>query len=342
MNKKVQLLSVIFAFFLLASFNNLNLSRGIVVSNQLELLTGSYVEGRLLYSNSTVSDLHVSFPTIKIKDIFTTTDVSFEFVHIAYKQEMIPGINHPAIGDEMDFLEMNHLIFTHNRTTFLPAARLVMGNSTYYSEASILGYDSIADLTNLNNTKITINEDSYIWGDVSPVDPFYDDLVNIMFSFVMINSGWKEYYTWTLLGISPSANVSDQINYFDTYNYVPELGTVIDKPHIPTSSGPSFNTTHVHYEYNSVFGFWDAPEIEAYYEAKTGMLIRLIETDGIEKYEFLPDVVHIEIPKTNETDGENGDDTDNGNTFTIDFSIPGVTLGISALCTLIILRRRKG
>jgi hypothetical protein len=341
MNSKAQYLSFILLIFFASSLYTTVPSRAVIAPNQLELIKGSYVDGRLFYSNSTVTNLLVSHPKISVESILEPLDISYKLYEIRYKVDFISGTFNPLGNPYHDFMELTHLVFMHNRTTLFPAAKFATGNSTHYFEASVLEYNTITDMLDFNNTRLTFNSSTYIWKDVTVSHPYYDEFEEIMFIFTILNLlNIKEFYKWTLLGISPSANVSDQINYVNTNLNVDELGDVINKIPIPTSSGPIVNATHVNYDYTSVFGWWDAPEVDAYYEEETGLLIQMVETDGIIKYEFLPTTVHIEkLEPTNDSNGET--DTNTGNTFTINNSMLGVALGLATLCVYVILRRKK-
>ncbi len=222
------------------------------------------------------------------------TDVSLEVIQIKY-DIAIPatGTDPLDMGEITDF-EMTQLILKDNRTTFLPAARLYIGNSTDNYEMTILGYTTADQLLNFSLTKITFaNGSSYIWGDYEDTASIADELGGLMFLYLLLNFGLMQQWTYTLLGISPTANVGDNINYYNTFTDNLDLGEVIDKPAVTTTDGDSFDTIHVHYVNTSVFGFWDAPDVHAYYEASTGLLIRMVEKDGVEQYEFVPGTVDI-------------------------------------------------
>ncbi|MHA2309739.1 MAG: hypothetical protein ACXABJ_10710 [Candidatus Heimdallarchaeaceae archaeon] len=294
MNRKKIFLTIFIMGFLVSSIIASDLSKAIIVSDKLVLDVGNSVEGKLLYTNASVTDYLVSYPSLIVEDIFTLTDVSLEVIQIKYDLEIpTSGVDPLDIGDITDF-EMTQLILKDNRTTILPAARLYFGNSTDNYEISVLGYTTAAEIYNFNNTKITFaNGSSYIWGDYADSASIFDELGGLMFVYLLLNFGFGEFWTYSLLGISPTANVGDTVNYYNTDTSTLDLGDVIDKPAVTTSDGDSYDTIHVLYEYNTVFGFWDAPEVHAYYEASTGLLIRLIEKDGTQQYEFVPGTVNI-------------------------------------------------
>jgi hypothetical protein len=341
MNRKAQVLTLIISITLIATLYITVPTYAIIASNQLELIKGSYVEGRLFYSNSTVNNLLVSYPKISVEGNIEPFDISHQLIKVRYRVDFIPGVFNPLGNPYHDFIELTHVIFQHNRTTLLPAAKFATGNSTHYYEASVLEYNSVADMLNENNTKLTLNSTSYYWRDVTPTHPYYFELNDLMFTYFIVNfMNIRDYYKWTLLGISPTANVTDQINYVNTNTKTDALATVVAKTQISTLSGPIINATHVNYDYTSVFGWWDNPNVDAYYEEETGLLVQMKESDGVIEYEFLPTTVYIEeLEPTNDTNGD--DETDLDNTFTINNSILGILLGVSSLCISTILRRRK-
>jgi hypothetical protein len=293
MNRKRMFLTIFIMGFLVSSILVSDLSKAIVASDKLVLEVGNSVEGKLLYTNASVSDELANYPSLIVEDIFTLTDVSLEVIQIKYDIAVpATGTDPLDMGEITDF-EMTQLILKDNRTTLLPAARLYLGNSTDNYEMTLLGVTTYDELTDFNRTKITFaNGSSYIWEDYYGAS-IATEIGGLMFIFMLLNLGFAIQWTYTLLAISPTANVGDNINYYNTYTDDFDLGEVIDKPAVTTTDGDSFDTIHVHYVNTSVFGFWDAPDVHAYYEASTGLLIRIVEKDGVEQYEFVPGTVDI-------------------------------------------------
>lgn len=324
MNRKRMFLTIFIMGFLVSSILVSDLTKAIVASDKLELEVGNSVEGKLLYTNSTVTDELANYPSLIVEDIFTLTDVSLDVVQIKYDIAVpATGTDPLDMGDITDF-EMTQLILVDNRTTILPAARLYMGNTTDNYEMTLLGATTYDELTDFNRTKITFaNGSSYIWEDYYGAS-IATEIGGLMFIFLLLNYGFMIQWMYTILAISPTANVGDNINYYNTYTDTTDLGEVIDKPAVTTSTGDSYDSIHVKYEYTSVFGYWDAPEVHAYYEAKSGLLIRIIEKDGTEQYEFVPGDVNI-----------------GGIGFT-PYSTIGILVSLLSVGTLVIyLRKRK-
>lgn len=286
--KRKAFISIFIVGFLITSILTADLSRGIIVSDQLALNNGAYVEGKLFYTNATVTDALVAYPTIKVENIYTPSDIPNKVIQILYSLDLTPGtIQYLEMMENEEKIEFTHLVFYDNRTTFM-IGRLYMQNATESVEISVLDQTTYAGLTNLNNTKITYkNGTTYTYGNVLPNDAVYPLIADVMLAFALLSYAFTLIYAWTILGISPTANVGDNINHV----YV--LGDVIDKPAVITSEGESYDSIHVLYQDSSLFGMWNAPELHIYYEASTGLVLRVVETDNIETWEFVPGAVKL-------------------------------------------------
>ncbi len=314
--KRKTFMSIFLLGFLITSILAADLSKGLIASDQLALNNGAYVEGKLFFTNTTVTDALVGYPTIKVEDIFTPSDIPDKVVQILLSidltSEMLP---HFGMMENEEKFEFTHLVFYDNRTTFM-IGRWYMQNATESIEISILDQTTYAGLTNLNNTKITYkNGTTYTYGNVLPNDAVYPEINDFMIVFALFSYGFSILYEWTLFGITPTANVGDQINFFDS------LGVVIDKPAVVTSEGKSYDAIHVQYQDSSLFGWWDAPELHIYYEASTGLILRVVETDNVKTWEFVPGVVKL--------------------TAGIPFSTLGIVLGIATIGLIAVIKRKK-
>lgn len=314
--KRKAFISIFLVGFLITSILTADLSRGIIVSDQLALNNGAYVEGKLFYTNATVTDALVAYPTIKVENIYTPSDIPNKVIQILYSLDLTPGtIQYIDMMENEEKIEFTHLVFYDNRTTFM-IGRLYMQNATESVEISVLDQTTYAGLTNLNNTKITYkNGTTYTYGNVLPNDAVYPLIADVMLAFALLSYAFTLIYAWTILGISPTANVGDNINHV----YV--LGDVIDKPAVITSEGESYDSIHVLYQDSSLFGMWNAPELHIYYEASTGLVLRVVETDDVKTWEFVPGAVKL--------------------TSGIPFSTVGIVLGIAAIGLIAVIRRKK-
>lgn len=314
--KRKALISTVLLGVLITSILTADLSKGLLASDQLALNNGAYVEGKLFYTNTTVTDALVGYPTIKIENIFTPSDITDKVIQILFSVDLTSGTV-PYLGmiENEEKIEFTHLVFYDNRTTFA-MGRWYLQNATESIEISLLDQTTYSGLTNLNKTKITYkNGTTYIYENVLPSDAVYPEIADYMQGFAIINWGFSMVYAWTLFGITPTANVGDNINHIDF------LGDVIDKPAVVTSEGESYDTIHVLYQDNSLFGWWEAPELHIYYEASTGLLLRVVETDNVKTWEFVPGVVKL--------------------TAGIPFSTVGIVLGIAAIGLIAYYNKKK-
>ncbi len=282
MNKKTQL-SIALLSLLVCSIMFADLTKGVLISDQLEVKNGSYVEGKVFKSNSTHTDELFSYTTITVENIFTTADTSEKLIQISIAQDLQPDFYSSYVGflENTFKFEMTHLVFYDNRTTFLPMARIYLANTTESVEISLLGYTKISEMMDINNTKVTFaNGTSYILGSASLA--IYSILSGYINYFSCFEYFLSIEYEWTLLAISPIANIGDTVNY----NSV--LGNIVGKPAVTTSLGESYDTIQVKYVGTSLFGMWDATEVNAFYDIETGFLIKIIEEDSSVKYEFIP------------------------------------------------------
>ena len=282
MNKKTQL-SISLLSLLMCSIMFADLTKGVLISDQLEVKNGSYVEGKVFKSNSTLTDELFSYTTITVENIFTTADTSEKLIQISIAQDLQPDFysSYPGFLLDTSKFEMTHLVFYDNRTTFLPMARIYLANATESVEISLLGYTKISEMMDINNTKVTFsNGTSYILGSASL------SIYSILSGYINYFSCFEYFlsieYEWTLLTISPIANIGDTVNYNNV------LGNVVGKPAVTTSLGESYDTIQVKYVGTSLFGMWDATEVNAFYDIETGFLIKIIEEDSSVKYEFIP------------------------------------------------------
>ncbi|MCG3217146.1 MAG: hypothetical protein KAS63_10490 [Candidatus Heimdallarchaeota archaeon] len=66
-------------------------------------------------------------------------------------------------------------------------------------------------------------------------------------------------------------------------------------PSVTASDGNSYDTIHVKYDDSFVLGFDDVDEVDVFYDAQTGLILRSIEKDTASnsQVEFLPSEVVI-------------------------------------------------
>ncbi len=296
MNKKGKFLTLFLMGVLVTSILFSDLSKAVIVSDQLALVEGSYVDGKILYTNNTHADLLIGYSTILVEKIFTPSDIPDEMVLIKHSWDAAVGQNTIiTYYENQQEMDLTYLVFYDNRTTvFLGVMRFA--NASVSVEVNAMQGSTFEGFLNVNNTVITYgNGTSYVYGDVQPADPAYDEIQSLMFGFYIIGfSLGADEYAWTPFGISPLANVNDDVHYSTG------LGKVIDKPAVITTNGDSYDAIHVEYYDTSLIGWWEAPEMHCFYEASTGILLKVYETDGTETWDFLPGDVVLE-PATSPT-----------------------------------------
>jgi len=319
MNKRA-ILSLFILLSLVSSIFFGDYAKGLVAPDQLEVNVGNSVEGTVYYTNSTVTDQVLYDVSLSVVKIIKPTDSTHNVIQFRYSFITRTG-NIP----DMDYgkAEFDSLVFEHNRTTLLPAARIYLENSTFSVEISIIQGNSIKDWDNINNTVITFgNGTTYRYGDMSKGDFGYEEIGMWIFVFLLLNVALYPYQIFTLYAISPQANSGDRINYYNTYTKNNDVGTVVDKPSIQDANGNQHPTIHVKYAYTTIITLEPMPEVNAYYDEETGFLLRSIETDGTETYEFVPSSI-----KTN--------------TGLLPFPIVSLSISLLAIGLIAVAFRRK-
>ena len=283
--KKIKL-TCIFAFsILLTAILVSNVSNAILASNQLEVGVNSFVEGKLLVETSVAGDELMAYVSITVTKIFTPTDITDKIIQFEVKIQ-------PVVDYESNFLEnptefrATHLVFFDNRSTIM-LGEFVVTNATEQIEMTVLHETKFADMTNPDNRKITFaNGTSDLAGSLDHADPKYIMLEE----FSDISGFYQLVYKFTMLAISPTAVLGDDISYD------PNLGLVIGTPAVITSEGDGYDSILVEYTDTLLFNSWtSAYEVHAYYEAATGLLIQLYERLDQGTWKFIPSKVDTVI-----------------------------------------------
>lgn len=76
MNRKKTILTLAVLGLFITSIYVADVSKAILVSDQLDLVVGTYVNGKLLYTNSTLTDHLLGYVDITVEDAFVATDTS--------------------------------------------------------------------------------------------------------------------------------------------------------------------------------------------------------------------------------------------------------------------------
>ena len=318
MNRQIKILSYLLLGLLALSVCFSAVSQAALVSDQLEIKKGCSIQGKLLYSNASVSDELMAYLTIKVDDIFNDTTTLLNIIKLRTSYDLTGGSESPLGLEEFVNMDFVALIFEHNRTTILPVAELSMHNSTYSMSATVLYLTNLEDMLDFNNAQLTIQGVSYIYGDMTGSEPNYSDYLGLIFVYALLNAGLLGAHLYTPFAINPIANVGDTVHYYPANGLVEELVAVT------TSEGRSYDTIHVAYGESIGLGLNDIDEFDCYYEQKTGMLIRSIEKDtsSNEQFEFQPSVIDLK-------------------TSALPFPFTGIVISIVALGIITVILRKK-
>jgi hypothetical protein len=321
MNRKTKILTIFILGFLVASIYFSALTQAIVASDILEVNAGSYVKGKLLYSNSSHTDILGAYANITVEDIYNCTTYNIRLMEISVNFD-IQSSEGDALGfGVFDTFSYTSLIFADNRSLALPAARLILANNSFWGEVSVLHTQSLDGMMVQNDTRLIIDGTTYKFSDIYPGHPQEDVANDLMITWFLLNLAFGLAFIHTLLAISPTANVGDTIN-----QYPPTLsGTVIDKPTVTTSAGKVYDTIHVGYTDTFVLGFGTLDDVDCFYEASSGLLIRSLEKDTVsgEQFEFQPSEVKIK------------------KSGLLPFPFAGVVVSILAIGLVVIFVRKK-
>jgi hypothetical protein len=315
MNRKNTFLTLAILGLFVTSIYAADVSRAVLVTDQIDLVVGTYVNGKLLFTNSTINDHLIAYINIEVEDAFATTDSSDSL----FKVKVIYTIDDTSlfsIGD-FDVIEMTHVIAKINRTDILPAGRLYLGNATFGVTMTTLYNTTAVGMLDWENTlKITFNNGTEYFYDEVTSPALQLALDEYVFAWAIFNLGLADYWTWTFLAISPTANTGDDVSY------EPAFGEVLGKPALLLATGKSYDSIQVLYNVPTWgFVFGGANALEVFYDAKTGLIMKTIETLGADKAEFIP--------------------TEIKNVKGIPFSTTAIIAAITVLSTLALIVRKR-
>jgi len=319
MNRKVKSFTILITGLLVASICFSALSQGDLLSDQLIVTEGSYVKGKYLYTNSTHNDVLMAYMTLSVDEIWNDTNTLLNLVNFKVLYEFQADGENPLGADDMTIMEITAAVFEHNRTTFLPAATLMMRNATWEASADILYLKDTAGMMDFDKANITIDGVSYLWEDMDGSETNYMDYFGMIFSFAIINAVLLSYNAYTPYAINPHGNVAD------TVSFEPTNGVVDEFEPITTSQGDAYDCMNVEYVSTATFGLDDVGEVDTHYELKTGLLIRSLEKDTAAgtQMEFQPIEVVIK------------------SAFFLPFPFVGVIVSFVAIGLVVVLARKR-
>ena len=314
MNRKNTFLALVVLGLFVSSVYVADVSKAVLVTDQIDLVVGTYVNGKLLYTNTSVTDHLISYIDVEVEDAFVTTDTSDSYFKVKVSYSIEDTIFF-ALGD-FDAFEMTHVIAKLNRTDILPAGTLYMGNATFGVTMTTLHNTTAPGMLDYeNNLKVTFdNGTEFLYATASPA--IQSALDEYVIGWAIFNIGLSPYWIWTFLAISSTANIGDDISYD------PVFGEVIGKPAVLLSSSDSYDSIHVLYDVPTWgFVFGGCSSLEVFYDARTGLAIKTIEHLGTEKAEFIP--------------------TEVKNVVGIPFSTTAIIAALTVLGTLALIVRKR-
>jgi hypothetical protein len=319
MNRKVKSFTILITGLLVASICFSALSQGALLSDQLVVTEGSYVKGKYLYTNSTHNDVLMAYMTLSVDEIWNDTNTLLNLVNFKVLYEFQADGENPLGADDMTVMEITAAVFEHNRTTFLPAATLMMRNATWEASVDILYLKDTAGMMDFDKANITIEGVSYLWEDMDGSETNYVDYFGMIFSFAIINAVLLSYNAYTPYAVNPHGNVAD------TVSFEPSNGVVDEFEPITTTQGDAYDCMNVEYINTATFGLDDVGEVDTHYELKTGLLIRSLEKDtsGSSQMEFQPIEVVIKSG------------------FFLPFPFVGVLVSFVAIGLVVVLARKR-
>jgi hypothetical protein len=306
--KRSNFISLITVFLLIFSILSSNLSKANVItisSNQLALEVGSYVEGKILYSNDAIENFHAANAIISVDRIFNTTDTEDRLVQITFAVDqsftkqfdlyMIRAeyflfdadLVYRMMDEGLERYEFTYLFNYDNRTTFLPLARLYYENTTCSIEVTLLDQTSVSGLMNTSNLMYRFSDGTeFQLGTINSSHPYFGYVDDYWSAFYLLSGESRHYLEWCLFGISPTTSSLSLVNSTRYH------GTVVnDDVEIKTIRGKKLDTILVSYNDTSFIALREPYTVLGYYDTRTGLLIKYSEESdhwNYQKLEFIP------------------------------------------------------
>lgn len=273
MKRYNKILTCFFVVFLLSSLT----VRSEIAPNLLELTEGTVIIGEI-YQNDVLGELNFSIDRIWHDPFLDEDMVEFtrDFIHT-------PPYD-PIVNVKREIV--TSLVVNDNRTVFLPV-------SSYYVET--IDYNMTIFLnytTDLNviedDLMVTYNGTTYIYNDIDPGEPFYDNVSYWMLTWAIANVFELQLMPLTKYAISPQATIGQEIEY-GQYN-----GSVVGFTEYYISETEYFEVIEVHHDESiviiNIFGTDDPytiGESTLLYEKNTGIVVHWLEYNSTsDKYYY--------------------------------------------------------
>jgi len=252
----------------------------ILISNVSNAILASDVQGELYLDTAVASDKLQAYVTITVVKLFNPTGIIDQVIQFEVKIRPVEPYGFGFL-DAPTEIRLSFLVFTNNRSTIM-LAELFVQNATESIEMTVLHEPSYDGMLKPDNRKITFaNGTTALAGSLDTADPKY----LLLEAFSDVSNDFLFWHKFTILAISPTAVVGDDISYD------PNLGLVIGTPAVTTCEDDSYDSILVEYYSTGLFSkHGDAYEVHAYYEAASGLLIQIYEfiEQGTVAWKFIP------------------------------------------------------
>ena len=276
--KKIRLLFIFAIGTLLTSILVSNVSNAILASDVLEVGATSYARGELFLESAAAGDKHIADIAIVADRLFTPSDIPDKLVEFDIKINPIEPYGFGFLDDPTEII-LTFLVFNDNRTTIMLAEFFVQ-NSTESIKISVLHETTYEGMTKEANQKITFaNGTTSLAADLDVIDPMYEYIL----MFRNLSDEFLAFHKYTILAISPTAIPGDDISYD------PSWGLVTGTPPVITCEGDGYDAILVEYSNTKLFNpYGEVLQVEAYYEAASGLLIQIYEFTDNDIWKFIP------------------------------------------------------
>ncbi len=327
---------MILGLFFIALFMGSTQAVSIYAPDQLVLIPGSYSSGntKIDFSSFNILNVYLEYDTIiKVVDILDYPDVSKSLVRFRIVLDIISfPVTDPFANDLV--YEYDYLIWEHNRTIAVPMYYIKITNGTTIVQASLMGENTFAGVSDLSNMKVTLSDGrEFLWDDFIGISSLETEAV-VLGNFIMEQ--------WTMgsnlpskeqNAISPEAAIGQKVDYGWYEGDVVETSTLtvggttheIIKVHInQTESDPipigDDSTVIMHIS-----------ESDFLYEAKTGLIAGFYQYNetGYAYARYIADEIKISESSTS------------GNTLTLPYDYLFGILGLGFMISLVLIHKMK-
>ncbi len=260
---------ILTSFFILFLFSSLTV-RSEIAPNLLDLTEGTVIIGDV-YMNEIYGKFNFS-----VDRIFYDSFFDEDFVELTREMIHEPPYNPVNVVREI----VTSLVVNDNRTVIFPVASYYV-ETVDYNVTIFLDYTDDLNMTE-DDLKVTYNGTTYIYNDLDPEEPFYDNVSYWAFTWAVANVFELQMMPFIKYAISPQATIGQEILY-GQYN-----GTVVGFTEYYISETEYFEAIEVHHDETiviiDIFGTDDPytlGETTLLYEKSTGIVLHWIEYNSL-------------------------------------------------------------